>query len=295
MIKSMTAYARATAGCPLGKLVIEILSINRKVLDLSLYLPKDFLRFDQEVRKALSKVLERGQITFRLNIQSEGAADQFLPPNLTQLKTLKETWEKLCLQLGYDPKEMIDLRFLLSQIQTDSSASTKEEEDLVQAALKQAIDAALIDLMQMKGVEGKVLERDVLERLVTIEEAMAAVELKKEVPLAHFQKKITDRLKELGLSQTELDERVIREVALLADRMDVTEELVRLKSHIEQFRGNLSSKERSVGRTLDFLTQEMHREINTLGAKSCDSEISICVVKIKSELDKIREQVQNIE
>jgi uncharacterized protein (TIGR00255 family) len=115
------------------------------------------------------------------------------------------------------------------------------------------------------------------------------------MPFDHYRKKLIERLKEMGHLHSEAEERIAREVVLLAEKMDVTEELVRLRAHIEQFRHHLFSPEKAVGRTLDFLTQEMHREINTLGSKSSDSDISLYVVKLKSELDKIREQVQNIE
>ena len=295
MIKSMTAYSRASSSSPIGKFVVEIHSVNRKMLDMSLHLPREFLRFDIEMRKWLSKSLERGQVTLRLSLQSEGTNVNAFSNTLEQLKALKLTWEKLCTELGYDAQRMIDLPFLVNQMLPASSIENKGDEEAIKAALKDAIDVALKDLMQMKEAEGKALCTDILNRLKTIEENISAVEQKKELPLLHFQRKIEERLKEFGLLQAEMEERVVREVALLADRMDVTEELVRLCAHIEQFRLHLASPEKAIGRTLDFLTQEMHREINTLGSKSCDSEISLFVVKIKSELDKIREQVQNIE
>jgi uncharacterized protein (TIGR00255 family) len=147
----------------------------------------------------------------------------------------------------------------------------------------------------MKETEGHVLATDIEKRLKIIEENIAGIEIKKEDPFVHYRKKLLERLKEIGHLHGEAEERVSREVALLADKMDVTEELVRLRAHLAQFRQHLFSTEKAIGRTLDFLTQEMHREINTLGSKSSDTAISLYVVRIKSELDKIREQVQNIE
>lgn len=287
----MTAYGRAR----MGNLVVEIHSINRKMLDLSLYLPKDLLCLDMDVRKRLSKSLERGQVTLRVTLQGEEGSTQMFSQTLSQLKILKKEWETLSQELGYDPKEEVDLSFLVRQMQTIPWVATKEDEESVGEALNEAVDTALRDLMKMKEVEGKALSSDIQSRLSLIDETLKAVELKKETPLIHFKKKITERLKEVGLIPAEVDERVAREVALLADKMDITEELVRLQTHIQQFREYLLTEERSIGRKLDFLTQEMHREINTLGSKSCDSEISLCVVKMKSELDKIREQVQNVE
>lgn len=295
MIKSMTAYSRASISAPLGRFVVEIHSVNRKMLDMSLYLPKDLLRFDIELRKRLSQSLERGQVTLRLTVQSDGIAGKLFSSYSIQLKGLKEGWEKLARELGYDPAKMIDLPFLVSQLQTMPPSETKEEEEGIKEALKEVIEAALDDLMQMKETEGKTLALDIQKRLKIIEENIAVVELKKDEPLLRYRKKLIERLKDVGHLHGEAEERIAREVALLAEKMDITEELVRLHAHIEQFRIHLSSHEKAVGRTLDFLTQEMHREINTLGSKSTDSDISIYVVKMKGELDKIREQVQNIE
>ncbi len=295
MIKSMTAYSRASVTSPLGRFVIEIHSVNRKMLDMSLYLPKDLLRFDIEIRRWLSQLLERGQITLRLTLQSEGVSQKLFFNYSLQLKALKEGWEKLALELGYEPQKTVDLHFLVSQLQMIPPSEAKEDEETLRVSLKDGVNLALQELMQMKEAEGKTLALDIQKRLKIIEESIAAVELKKGLPLVHYRKKLIDRMKEIGHLHAEAEERVVREVAILAEKMDVTEELVRLHTHIEQFRQYLFSHEKAVGRTLDFLTQEMHREINTLGSKSVDSEISLYVVKIKSELDKIREQVQNIE
>jgi uncharacterized protein (TIGR00255 family) len=294
MIKSMTAYSRVSAHAPFGHFVIEIHSVNRKMLDMSIYLPKNFLCFDIEVRKWLSNVLERGQVTLRLTMQDEGG--KFFSNSLVQLKSLKEGWEKLCRELSYDPKVMIDLSFLVNQLRDLPVVESKEEEEATKAVLKEAVQSALAQLTQMKETEGKALVLDIQKRLKIIEENISAIELKKEIPLVHFQKKLLERLKDIGqLHHVETEDRIAREVALLAEKMDITEELVRMRAHIDQFRNPLFSSEKAVGRTLDFLTQEMHREVNTLGVKSSASDISLCVLKIKTELDKIREQVQNIE
>ncbi len=295
MIKSMTAYSRASASSSLGRLVVEIHSVNRKMLDVSVNLPKDLLRFDMDIRKWLSKSLERGQVTVRVTLQSEGSAGRSPSASFSQLKNLKEGWEKIASDLGYDPKTMIDLSFLMGQLQVSQGIESPQEEESIRDALKEAVEPALQDLMQMKETEGKTLALDIQKRLKLIEETVALVEAKKELPLVHYRKKLIERLKEVGQVHQEAEERIAREVVLLAEKMDVTEEIVRLHAHIEQFRHHLFSPEKAVGRTLDFLTQEMHREINTLGSKSSDSEISLHVVKMKSELDKIREQVQNIE
>lgn len=295
MIKSMTAYSRASKSTPFGRFIVEIHSVNRKMLDMSVSLPKDFLRFDIEIRKWLSQFLERGQITLRLTVQNEGLGGKLFSHYLANLKGLKEGWEQLAHELHYDPAKMVDLPFLVSQLQTMPLSETKEEEEGIRVALKEVVEEALQSLMKMKETEGKALVHDIQMRLKTIEESVATIELKKDEPLVRYRKKLIERLKEVGHFHGEEGERVAREVALLAEKMDVTEELVRLKAHLAQFRKHLLSEEKAIGRTLDFLLQEMHREINTLGSKTTEGETSLYVVKVKGELDKIREQTQNIE
>jgi uncharacterized protein (TIGR00255 family) len=291
----MTAYGRATQNTPLGRFVVEIQSVNRKMLDISVNLPKDLLRFDIEVRKWLSQTIERGQLTVRVTLQAEAMSGRLFEHQISQLKSLKEGWDQIAIALGYDAAHRVDLPFLASQLQTAAPLESKEMEETAREALQQAVEAAVEALMKMKEEEGKLLSADIQKRLKLIEEYAAVIEAKREEPLHRYRNKITERLKEMGMLTHDTEERVLREVAMLAEKMDVTEEIVRLKTHIEHFRRHLISRERAVGRTLDFLTQEMHREVNTLGSKSMDSDISMMVVNIKSEIEKIREQVQNIE
>ncbi len=294
-MRSMTAYSRASTCCFLGSIVVEIHSVNRKGLDMTLHLPKDLLRFDIQIRKWLAGSIDRGQLTFRLNIQNDGDQRTLLSSYLKPLQGLKAGWQKLCSELGYDPEKTIDLPFLFSQLQMAPTCLMQEEDESFQKLLQQITEKALQDLDRMKIEEGRALSLDVQKRLGLIEEHLASIELKKGEVLGYHRNKLVDRLKEVGRAQEDIAERLVREVAFLTEKMDITEELVRLRAHVEQFFQHLASSKRAIGRTLDFLTQEMYREINTLGAKSADSGISMSVVQMKSELDKIREQVQNIE
>ena len=288
----MTAYGRASDSFPFGKLVVEIQSVNRKMRDIQVYLPKDYLRFDIDVRKWISSEIERGQITVRVSLLSEGENKKFLQGQLAQLQELQLEWNHIASSLGYDPQESVDLRFLVSQLQEDAHFDFKEEE--CRTALQRIVHTALDALIQMKLVEGRALVFDIQKRLQLIEEQIAVIERKKEEPFTGYRKKITERLQEIESLTPELEERITREIIFLAERMDVTEELVRLHAHMGQFRQHLSSSDKAVGRTLEFLTQEMMREANTLGSKSMDTDISASVVLIKSEIEKIREQIQNI-
>jgi len=291
----MTAYGRFSKETPFGRLVVEIHSVNRKMLDLSIYLPKDFLRFEIEVRKWVMAQLERGQVTVRISLQHDGAGERVYENTLRQLQIIKAAWDQIAIKLGRDPQKEVDLQFLVEQMQSFSPIEKEKDDDAIREALKDAVAGALQELMRMKELEGKVLAADMEARLNVVRSTLNSVEAKKEAPLARYQQKIRERLQEIGPMTSEVEDRVHREIALMAEKADVTEEIVRANSHIQQFQMHLKTAEKAIGRTLDFLVQEMNREANTLAAKSMETEISLAVVNIKSELEKIREQVQNIE
>ena len=191
----MTAYGRASDSFSLGKMVVEIQSVNRKMRDILVYLPKDFLRFDIDVRKWISSEIERGQITVRVSIQSEGDARKLAEAHLSQLKILQAEWNQVASGLGYDPQECVDLRFLVGQMLDEPLFEFKEEES--REALQRVVHAALDELMQMKVTEGRLLTADVIKRLKWIEEQLAAIEKKKEEPFDRYRKKIEGRLAEI--------------------------------------------------------------------------------------------------
>ncbi len=281
MRKSMTAYGRGSVQTKQARWTIEISSVNRKGLDLHIHLPSSLTFLDPVIRKWMTQIAERGNVTIRVSCEVKEVG------HLTeQLKAEKKRWEAVAKSLRLPP-EQITLSFLLSQVAPDEVKLDSEKEIL--EVWKLASKA----WMTMKEQEGKVLEHDIKSRLKNISVEMKGVE--KELPKVRKEHlaKLSLRMEELKLT---IDESQLqKEAALQADRDDVTEEMIRLKSHMEQMELYLKSKERSVGRTLDFLAQEMGREIGTLMAKAGSSEIAKRAVKIKSEVEKIREQVQNIE
>lgn len=290
MLRSMTGYARKSGNSVLGSFVIEIHSINRKGLDLSISLPKELLCFDPDLRKLISSVLERGQVTLRctftdlsLNLQSD----------ISSLQMSKEGWEKICTELSWE-KSQVTLPFLLTQMPQVFTLSS-EQEALIGSALQKTVQETLSLLISMKEREGALLVNDFHARLSLIENDLSEVEKRKGIPIASYEKKMGEKLAELQLLDEEGKLRLMKEVALLAEKLDVTEEIVRLKAHLHQFKEYLSQSVFSKGRTLDFLTQEMLREINTIGSKLQVKEVSHAVIRMKSELEKMREQVQNIE
>ncbi len=287
----MTAYGCSSKTTPLGRLVVEIQTLNRKMLDIQLSLPKELFSFELEIRKWVAHKVERGQLHVRIHLEP----DEALLLQLPLLKQLKKSWEKIAADLGYNPEDVITLSFLMNQLPYQATSEHMTSNDKMSNALKECMESALGELMEMKKREGETLATDVDARLKIIEEHLKKIDERSSFAVDKYREKLKDRLSEFQLGGKEAEERILREIVLYAERLDVTEEKIRLNSHIDQFRHLLKTPEKSIGRTLEFLTQELNREINTLASKSADSELSFLTVAIKSEIEKIREQIQNIE
>lgn len=195
MSKSMTAYGRASDVSPIGKLVVEIHSVNRKMRDVQVYLPRDFLRFDIDVRKWIASEIERGQVTVRATLLEEGENKNLSEAHLTQLKSLKNQWDQVAAALHYDPKECVDLHFLVGQMHEEVLGDLNE--DTCRTALQRVVHAALDELMQMKWVEGRALTADIHKRLKEMEDRLHVIERRREEPCERYRKKITERLEEV--------------------------------------------------------------------------------------------------
>ncbi|QZA58968.1 YicC/YloC family endoribonuclease [Candidatus Rhabdochlamydia porcellionis] len=288
----MTAYSRCSKTTSDGSYILELHSVNRKIMDFAIYLPKDLLRFDVDLRKWLAQDLERGQITVRLLVQHENINSD--SNYILQLRKSKENWENISYELGYNPDKAIDFSFVLSHFSPPIYFNQAEEEK-IKAFLFELAQEGLKQLVKMKREEGKAIEADLQNRLKNIEETLQKIHQKKEIPIERYRKRILEVLKAYQANSSDLVEKASREVAIFAEKMDVAEELMRLETHVIHFRNYLISSEKAVGKTLEFLIQEMQREINTLGSKANDSEIIPLVIYVKSELEKMKEQIQNVE
>lgn len=280
MLSSMTGFGRATTDAPFGKLTVEIQSVNRKYLELFVSLPKELSRFEPEVRKWVGEALSRGQVSVRVFLIPQIEA---ILPDVKVLKRLKKGWDKLAHALEVEP---VDLPFLMQYLPTQ-----KGEIEGGLSPLKSCLQEALQSLLKMKNEEGKALAKDLLERLKVLSKHLEGVEKHSPDATAKMRKKLQEKMAEVF--GQEVEERLIREVAVFSERVDISEEITRLKSHFSQFQKIM--KEELVGRKLDFLVQEMGREVNTIGSKSMDANVAHLVVEMKGELEKIREQIQNIE
>ena len=283
----MTGFGRALLETPFGQLLVEIQSVNRKYLDISTSLPPLFTSFETEIRKWISEEIQRGQVAIRVRLHSE----EHQLPDAASLRALKTEWEKLAHALHTPPQE-ITLSFLLQHLRDSTPIETPSEEHL--SLLKKCVGKALDSLIQMKKTEGKALRADLAARLSDLSKKVDTFEREAPAGVQRLREKLQQKISDLFPPGIEAEERVLREAALLAEKADIAEEITRLRSHCNQFLALLQSKENN-GRKLDFLIQEMARETNTIGAKSTEIGAIHLVVEMKSELEKMREQVQNLE
>ena len=267
-------------------------SVNSRYLDANIRMPKSLISLEEEIRKMINNSLSRGKVDVFVNLKTynEGNGVPKVDINLAQgyLQCLKEIEEKLGVKNDISVMQIARLPEVITVV---------EEEDKIEEIwqeIRPLIEESLNMMISMREAEGNKLKEDILSKITTVEELVSKVEeFADDIPKA-FKVKLEERLKEL-LGNVDIDEnRVAMEVCMFADKSTVDEEIIRLRSHINQVRETLKLNE-PVGRKLDFIVQEMNRETNTIGSKSSDIKMTNIVIDIKNILEKIREQVQNIE
>jgi uncharacterized protein (TIGR00255 family) len=291
-LKSMTGFGEGAASAGGICVSVEISSVNRKQLDVNISLPRNLVALDARIQSLVRQEFSRGRISGIVRVEAaDGSAGRVkIDSKLAAqyIDGIRAVAKKLKLADDLGAATLARLPGLVSLEQDDLDA------DHVSAVLDGAMEKALRGLAKMRAAEGKALATDLRERLVLLEEGMKAIKACSSGVVESYRQKLLQRLAEAGLDDLAADERIVKEVALFADRCDISEELTRLKSHLAQARKLLRSAE-PVGRTLDFLCQELFREINTVGSKANEVEITRHVVAFKTELERIREQVQNVE
>ena len=293
MIRSMTSFGRSTS--EEGKkrvFTVEMKSVNSRYLDVNIRMPKSIISLEEEIRKMISNSLNRGKVDVFINIKNynEGAGVPKVDINLAQgyLQCLKEIEEKLNIKNDISVMQIARFPEVITMIEEEDKIDEIWEE------LKPLISSSLDMMINMREVEGEKLKEDILIKINQIEDLVSKVEEFADSIPKVFKQKLEERLKDL-LGNVEVDEnRIATEVCILADKATVDEEIIRLNSHINQVRETLKLNE-PIGRKLDFIVQEMNRETNTIGSKSSDIKMTNIVIDIKNILEKIREQVQNIE
>lgn len=292
MVKSMTGYGRHESVLHGRTLVIELKSVNNRYLDCNVRLPRVYICAEDGVQRRVKAAISRGKVDVYVNIENNTEEAVSVTLNQPVAAGYMEALRTMADTFGLESNVSIDL---LAKF-PDVFKVDKVPEDLEEltADIHAVTEEALRDFDAMRSREGKKLEADLLGRLVTLENFTHQVEQRSPQTVADYRARLTAKLQEV-LADRQLDEsRVLTEAAIFADKVAVDEETVRLHSHIAQFREMLAGGS-PIGRKLDFLIQEMNRETNTIGSKCNNLEISTIVVNMKAEIEKIREQVQNIE
>ena len=295
MVKSMTGYGRAKKTLSNRDITVEVRSVNNRYLDCTVKLPRAYIFAEDAIKGRVQKAISRGKVDVFVTIDSTGADEEVVVVNEGLARSYLEALRKLYEIDGGNYLQKQSYAADLARI-PDVLTVTKAEEDLesVGADICEVLDEALASYNQMRATEGKKLAEDIGGRLTTIETLTGEVEVRSPERVREYREKLTARMQEVLQSTTIDESRILTEAAIYADKVAVDEETVRLRSHVSQLRDMLLSDE-PMGRKMDFLIQEVNRESNTIGSKCNDVAIARDVVALKAEVEKIREQVQNIE
>lgn len=288
----MTGYGRAQAEYNGRKYTIELRSVNNRYLDVSIKLPRLYVFAEEALKAAVSRAISRGKVDVFVSIEAVGAASSSVQVNET---VAEGYFQALCtLRERFEVSDDISVSLLARFPEVLTVEDTLSDLDAVRADMCRVLELALEDFDKMRQTEGARLREDVFDRVESIEQALAQIEEKAPETVQAYRERLTARMMEI-LESKQLDEnRILQEAAIYADKVAVDEETVRLHSHIAQLR-EIFSEGGAVGRKLDFLIQEFNREANTIGSKCNNSELTRLVVQLKGEIEKIREQIQNIE
>ena len=291
----MTGYGRAKKTLSNRDITVEVRSVNNRYLDCTVKLPRAYIFAEDAIKGSVQKAISRGKVDVFVTIDSTGADEEVVVVNEGLARSYLEALRKLYEIDGGNYLQKQSYAADLARI-PDVLTVTKAEEDLesVGADICEVLDEALASYNQMRATEGKKLAEDIGGRLTTIETLTGMVEERSPETVREYREKLTARMQEVLQSTTIDESRILTEAAIYADKIAVDEETVRLRSHVSQLRDMLLSDE-PMGRKMDFLIQEVNRESNTIGSKCNDVAIARDVVALKAEVEKIREQVQNIE
>lgn len=292
MILSMTGFGRGEWSEGGLQILAEVRSFNSRFLDISIRLPKALSSLEQQVRDLVRKYVVRGHVNLTVKVKNGDERAIPLQPDLTLARAY--VWALRRIQEELELPGQIEIGHLLNFPEILAAGEETEDVEELWGPVSEAVSEALEELRRMRAAEGELLERDLRARVAHLNEVLDRIEREAEARREEQFRRLRERVSQL-ISDEQIDEnRLYTELAILVDRMDVTEECVRFRSHNEQFLKALEGGE-AVGRRLNFLLQEMNREATTIGSKANSAEISHYVVELKEEVEKMREQVQNIE
>lgn len=289
-MKSMTGYGKGVAERESKTLTVELKAVNNRFLEINARLPKFLVAGDETIRKEISSVIKRGAVDFYFDYKDVGG-EKSIAVDKELAKAYIDAAKDLGLRFGIND-ELAAYEIL--KFNDVVSITTESDTDLLCDMLREATQKAVLALDEMRSREGKSVKADFSKLVSNVQAHLDAVVLRAPLVVAEYREKLKKRIEEY-LGDVEVDEvTLLNEVAFFADKADINEEISRLQSHIDQF-VNALSLDCELGRKLDFLTQEMNREVNTMGSKSNDIEITNHIIAMKNEIEKIKEQVRNVE
>lgn len=291
-IRSMTGYGRGESDAEGIRFTVEVRSVNHRFLELAVKLPSGWGALEEEVKRQVRRWVRRGRVDVTVTLEGDGAASRKLTVDWEAADSLLQASRELRERLGITGE--LTLRDLLHHSEVLKAEEQMPDPEVWKAPLLTAVEQACQSLGGMRRREGRVLAEDLMHRTGVLAQRVEEIRSRAPQVVSDYRRRLEERIRELLGGVDPEPDRLLTEAALFADKADIQEELTRLSSHIGQFREALR-QEKPVGRRLEFLLQEMNREINTIGSKANDAQIAEKVVDSKSELEKMREQVQNIE
>lgn len=292
MIKSMTGYGRQKGENERREVQVEIKSVNHRYLDLNVKVPRIYSFLEEPIKTAVSAAVARGKVDIYLSITAKEGGDVKVSPNLALAgEYLRALWQ---VRDTYSLKDDISVMELAHMPDLLTVAREEPDAEEVKAQVLEVLGRALEEYNAMRRTEGERLCEDIARRGQEIGKMVDQVEQRSPQSVEEYRQKIAQRMTEILGDSDIAEQRILAEVALFADKVSVTEEVVRLRSHLSQLQ-KMVQGDAPVGRKLDFLVQELNREANTIGSKANDYELAQIVIEIKAEIEKIREQIQNLE
>ncbi|WP_226681205.1 YicC/YloC family endoribonuclease [Sutcliffiella horikoshii] len=291
MVKSMTGFGRAEAKQGSYQVLVEMKSVNHRFCEINIRMPKQFLAMEEKMKKVVNSYLQRGRIEMFITIEGQDIHDKHLNVDWELLSAYIDSIHKV--KDRYQISGSIEINDILKLENVFTIMETQKEMEAIEELLQEQVHSASKQLVAMRAAEGEQLKKDIITHLTFIEKMSEQLAKLGPTVVEAYRLRLEKKLKEYLGSQID-EQRILAEAAIFADKADINEELKRINSHLGQFTQSLQSLD-PVGRKLDFLVQELNREVNTIGSKANDANIANLVVEMKACLEKIKEQVQNIE
>ncbi len=293
MVRSMTGFGRGTFSDSGKEFTVEVKSVNHRYIDFYIKLPRQIAFLEERVREIVSKSIYRGKVDIFISFEDRSEDSKSVTLDEALADAYIQAIEKL--KGKYNLADDISVSLVSRLPDVLKIEKNEDDEEQLWKVLYNALEAAISSLIQMREKEGNELRESLLQKADNMQDIIKHISERSPEVVSEYKLKLENRIKDLLNQQTIDENRIAMEVAIFADRCSIDEELVRLGSHLSQLRDILSIQQQPVGRKLDFLVQEINREINTIGSKSNDIIITKSVLELKSETEKIREQIQNIE